>query len=313
MSSLSLSCGEPNIDVCSSLTTTSSSTSFNRTSDAPLSFVCEAIAVRSRVRCDRCARPSRVCICFVLPSAGPLPTPRLRVVVLQTRAESRAAIGTACLLPLVLADSVVHVVRGRQFPGHLLSGNEGSTSGIPVLLFPGAASVPLHKFTLPDAIVDDRNDRNAQSAKTKWEPTLACITLVVLDGSWEGAHKMLRKCSQLQNLQQVCLPHSLVEKSAPLFAARLPPSNIPGTLLACIISLDWYPGLVICPWIWRTDMCLQATTVYSSPLDSMACRCAIHSRSCCIGVGRSSSARGYCKLSVTSNHAVAVAVDSGAK
>jgi hypothetical protein len=150
---------------------------------------------RSRPHCERCLRPSPVCLCHSLP-ATPVEAP-VDVLVLQTRAESRARIGTAAILPLVLANVAVRVPQKRSIdPAQFATGS--------VLLFPGRNSVPL--------------DAYAETIKT----------LIVLDGSWDGAHKLLQRIPALRALPQVKLPEREVLLSRPLFEARRPPSNIPG-------------------------------------------------------------------------------------
>jgi DTW domain len=149
----------------------------------------------SRPHCERCLRPSPVCICHSLPAT--LVEATVDVLVLQTRAESRARIGTAAILPLVLANVAVRVAQKRSIDAAQFA--TGS-----VLLFPGKNSVPL--------------DTYAQTIKT----------LVVLDGSWDGAHKLLQRIPAFRALPQVKLPEREVLSSWPLFEARRPPSNIPG-------------------------------------------------------------------------------------
>jgi DTW domain-containing protein len=150
----------------------------------------------SRPCCERCCRPMRVCLCHCLP-LSPIAA-SIDVVVLQTRAESRARVGTAALLPLVLTNATVSVLRSRRADAALLNGDDA------VLLFPGQGSVPLD--TYPKAF----------------------RTLVVLDGSWEGAYRILRTSPAIRSLPQVRLPDQEILSSPPLFLARRPPVNIPG-------------------------------------------------------------------------------------
>lgn len=160
--------------------------------------------------CRACSRPARVCICSALP-----PTPiatAWRVLVLQTRAESKASIGSARLLPLALHHAVVEVVGGAQSIASALL-----NTGECVLLYPGRDSIALSEHAL---------------ARVRSEATTlrgACDrTLVVLDGSWEGAQRMLSKSDILRDLSRVKLPESATEALPPLFVARRPPANVPG-------------------------------------------------------------------------------------
>jgi DTW domain-containing protein YfiP len=202
-------------------------------------------ASSTRDLCPRCTRPPRVCICASLPAHSPLRTPNIRIVVLQTRAESRVAVGTARLLPLVLEHAVVHVVCSRKLPDGLLSADSDGPSSActTVLLFPGSSSVPLDELAYAHSL--DGIDASRENATRRCfhnirplslppdrhlaEPRPTYFTIVLLDGSWDGAHKMLKKCKELQTLRQVRLPERLVAQHPPLFTARRPPANIPGT------------------------------------------------------------------------------------
>jgi DTW domain-containing protein YfiP len=174
-----------------------------------------------RPRCERCRRPVRVCVCHCLPPA-PIHT-STHVVVLQTRAESRARVGTAALLPLVLANASVAVLRSRRADNILpalrninacddaaaAAAAAPAAATATVLLFPGRGSVALDTYPHP------------------------VRTLVVLDGSWEGACNVLQNSPAIRSLPRVRLPDhdglSSPSSSPPLFQARRPPVNIPGS------------------------------------------------------------------------------------
>src|SRR4051812_3448226 len=59
-----------------------------------------------RAVCQRCRRPERVCYCAELPS---LPTPQVRVLLLQHPRERDMAIGTARMASLCLPDAELWV------------------------------------------------------------------------------------------------------------------------------------------------------------------------------------------------------------
>jgi DTW domain-containing protein YfiP len=115
-----------------------------------------------RVLCPRCRRPVAVCFCRTL---EPIAT-RTRVVILQHPRERDVGINTARLARLGLAGA-----RWRcdvDFSGDPVV-REVLAAGDAYLLFPGAGAIPVEraKFASP-------------------------ITLVVLDGTWWQAEKLLK-------------------------------------------------------------------------------------------------------------------------
>lgn len=141
-----------------------------------------------RATCSRCKRPERVCICHALPS-NPLPT-LTRVLILQTRAEAKTKIKTADLIPLCLENS------------KLIVGGSELDWGIPpdaVLLFPGENAKPLN------SLVKTNN------------------TIIVLDGTWDGARRLLSRSQTLQSLPRAYIPEPYISTS--LFKARKAPST----------------------------------------------------------------------------------------
>jgi DTW domain-containing protein len=133
-----------------------------------------------RAICARCRRPESVCYCAHLVS---LPT-RTRVVLLQHPRERHVPIGTARLAHLCLPGSELFV--GVDFDDDrqvraALAGPDGGGAGRPTyLLYPGP-----HAVDLADV-----------------EPA-APITLVVVDGTWWQARKLLRRNAMLAALPQI--------------------------------------------------------------------------------------------------------------
>lgn len=115
--------------------------------------------------CSGCGRPASVCLCQRVVR---VPT-RTRVVVLQHPRESRVPIGTARLAELCLPGLVRHV--GVDFAAipevRALLEDPGAS---PILLFPG---LPARDLEL--------------------DPPPASSTLVVIDGTWWQAQKVLKK------------------------------------------------------------------------------------------------------------------------
>jgi DTW domain-containing protein len=116
-----------------------------------------------RLVCLRCTRPQVVCVCGLAPR---LET-RTRVLFLQHPRERRMAIGTARLAHLGLPGSALRV--GLDFSGDPVVAAAVAQDPPPYLLFPGANAVSL------DEVPRDRP-----------------ATVVVLDGTWSQAKKLLR-------------------------------------------------------------------------------------------------------------------------
>ncbi|MGA9523455.1 MAG: tRNA-uridine aminocarboxypropyltransferase [Myxococcaceae bacterium] len=123
--------------------------------------------------CWRCRRPQRVCYCAQIPT---LET-RTRVVFLQHRRESRVAIGTARMAHLALPNSEFHV--GIEFEGDPRIDALAQQPGT-FLLFPSDDARPLGELA-PGELK----------------------TLVVVDGTWPLAKKLIRINPTLQRLPRV--------------------------------------------------------------------------------------------------------------
>src|SRR5450755_4606253 len=124
-------------------------------------------AFEPRAICGRCRRPSRVCYCAYLPV---LPT-RTRIVILQHPRERYVPIGTAHMASLCLPNAELHV--GIDLDERLLSDPERP----PVLLYPGEGAFDVTR-----------------------EPPRGPVTLVVVDGTWSQAKKLVKKSPALAAL-----------------------------------------------------------------------------------------------------------------
>lgn len=111
------------------------------------------------MRCLRCRRAASVCYC---PHLTPIVS-RTRVVFLQHPKERRVAIGTARLAHLALPNSELHV--GFAFGDHPVAAKLAAGAA---LLFPGPGALD------PAAL-----------------PAGPPRTLVVIDGTWSQARKLL--------------------------------------------------------------------------------------------------------------------------
>lgn len=135
-----------------------------------------AMADDRRAMCERCRRPRSVCYCAHIPT---LPT-RTQVLLLQHPRERHVAIGTARMAHLALPSSLLRV--GVDFARDAVVMDWLSAAGAPpaFVLFPGARAVELSEL-----------------------PRDRPIRLVVLDGSWTLARKLLHLNPFLQALPQV--------------------------------------------------------------------------------------------------------------
>ncbi len=127
-----------------------------------------------RPTCRRCLRPETFCVCGGL---GPIPS-RTRVVILQHPREARLAICSARLTRVALANAELH--RGVSFEADPRVREVVAAPGT-ALLFPGG--VPAE-----DAAAD---------------PPRA---LVVVDGTWLQAEKMLEANPAIAALPRIAIP-----------------------------------------------------------------------------------------------------------
>jgi DTW domain-containing protein YfiP len=113
--------------------------------------------------CPRCTRPQVVCVCALAPA---LQT-RTQVMFLQHPRERRMAIGTARLAHLGLPGSVLRV--GLDFSNDKVVQAALAAQPVPHVLFPGEHAIDVHDL-----------------------PPDSAISLIVLDGTWSQAKKLLR-------------------------------------------------------------------------------------------------------------------------
>jgi DTW domain-containing protein YfiP len=137
-----------------------------------------------------CRRPSSVCYCAHL---LPLQT-RLRVVFLQHPREARVPISTARMAHLMLLNSELH--KGVSFESHPRVQELVDDPGA-ALLFPGEGA-------------QDPRDIDAGSVRT----------LVVLDGTWPQARKVLKQNPILDRLRRI----GLVPAQPGNYRIRRPPA-----------------------------------------------------------------------------------------
>lgn len=130
----------------------------------------------SRPRCERCLRPLAQCLCALIPSLAS----RTRVVLLQHPSETRHALNTARLAALGLVNAELRIGEVFDDLAELLT-----TPGYrPVLLFPG---------------------EQAQVLTAYGEASGIPLLLIVPDGTWRKARKLLYLNPLLESLPRVTL------------------------------------------------------------------------------------------------------------
>ncbi len=161
----------------------------------------------SRPQCRRCSRPLDHCLCALIPSLAS----RTRVLILQHPSEAGHALNTARLAALGLTNA--ELIVGEVFDDWpaLLAPAEYRAC----LLFPGEQAQPLGEF--------------AESADAR--PPL----LVVPDGTWRKARKLLYLNPPLAALPRVALPQGL---SSRYRLRKAPMAGALSTVEALVAALD---------------------------------------------------------------------------
>jgi len=157
----------------------------------------------SRARCPRCERPLQHCLCALIPRLDN----HTRVLLLQHPSEVGHALNTARLAALGLVNAELRV--GEDFNDLDLSAWDAW------LLFPGESAV-----TLADL-----------SARPVDKPRL----LVVPDGTWRKARKLLHLNPNLAALPRVVLPQGLTSRYR---LRKAPAEGALSTIEAVVHALD---------------------------------------------------------------------------
>ena len=159
----------------------------------------------SRPRCERCLRPLAHCLCALIPRLGS----RTRVLLLQHPSEVDHALNTARLAALGLDNAQLRVGEVFDDLDQLLH-QPGYT---PRLLFPGEGAQTL----------------TAQDSESA--PTL----LVVPDGTWRKARKLLHLNPELAALPRVSLGATPVSRYR---LRKAPSADALSTLEAVVHALE---------------------------------------------------------------------------
>lgn len=145
------------------------------TSDSPL----------RRPRCERCLRPVAHCLCALIPCLANT----THLLVIQHPSEQKHALNTGRMLALGLNRADLVITESLAEHPHWLSAL-ADPQWLTELLFPGEG-VPV----IGPRLVDARPRR-----------------LVLLDGTWRKARKLLHLNPVLQTLPRVSLPQGLVSR-----------------------------------------------------------------------------------------------------
>ncbi|MCI0919220.1 DTW domain-containing protein [Pseudomonas stutzeri] len=160
----------------------------------------------SRSQCPRCQRPSSHCLCALIPSI----TNDTAVLILQHPSESGHALNTARLAALGLTNAELRI--GERFED--LPADDGVEN---YLLFPGERAIGVYDL--------------AQASGP--------LRLIVPDGTWRKARKLLHLNPGLASLPRATLPEGLVSRY------RLRKAPMPGalsTLEAIVTALNLLEG-----------------------------------------------------------------------
>ncbi|MDP3845644.1 MAG: DTW domain-containing protein [Pseudomonas sp.] len=160
-----------------------------------------------RSRCERCQRPQNHCLCGLIPQLAS----RTRVLILQHPDEARHALNTARLAALGLCNAELLIA--EQFPELPELLNDPAYQAW--LLFPGEGAQPL----------------TAIAGATDPRPLL----LVVPDGTWRKARKLLYLNPLLAALPRVALPEGLTSRYR---LRKAPMAGALSTLEAIVTALN---------------------------------------------------------------------------
>ncbi|MDH4565658.1 DTW domain-containing protein [Pseudomonas sp. BN414] len=160
-----------------------------------------------RPSCPRCQRPETHCLCPSIPHLAS----RTRVLLLQHPSEVNHALNTARLAALGLANAELRV--GERFTD--LAETLADTRYRACLLFPGDDARPVAE------VAGDDDPRP--------------LLLVVPDGTWRKARKLLYLNPELEALPRVTLPDGLTSRYR---LRKAPMAGALSTLEAIVAALD---------------------------------------------------------------------------
>ena len=158
-----------------------------------------------RPQCSRCKRPLSHCLCALIPSL----CSRTRVLILQHPDEGSHALNTARLAALGLQNCELRI--GESFDDLALGESRN------VLLFPGENAAPVESLASPGELP----------------------RLIVLDGTWRKARRLLHLNPELCALPRVALPPGLVSRYR---LRKAPQPGALSTVEAITVALNLLEG-----------------------------------------------------------------------
>lgn len=148
---------------------------------------------KARPLCLRCRKPQVTCYCPTLAKIVTSP----RIVILMHPLEAKHPVGTGRMAHRCLANS--QFIEGVDFTHHAgVNALINDPKLFPMILFPGPQSLDLARCS-PE-------ERQALYPKDR-EPVV-----IVLDGTWHLAKKMLHRSKNLQTLPRVCFTPSRLSR-----------------------------------------------------------------------------------------------------
>jgi len=140
---------------------------------------------RMRRLCFTCLQPTMACYCTHVRRFDP----RMKFVILIHRLEVRRRIATGRLSHLCLKNS--ELMMGYDYSRHQrLTEIVSDPKHFPVVLFPGPRSADLSAMKPSERATVFPKDKTP--------------VVIVIDGTWNTAKKMLRRSSNLRDLPRIC-------------------------------------------------------------------------------------------------------------
>jgi DTW domain-containing protein YfiP len=135
--------------------------------------------------CLKCRQPDFTCYCSVIERLDP----KMKFVILIHPIEVRRRIATGRMSHLILEGS--HLIKGEDYTHDKeLNAILDDPTLYPVILYPGKKAVNLSQTNL--------------SERMKLVPKDKQLALIVIDGTWNTARKMMHVSRNLHALPQVC-------------------------------------------------------------------------------------------------------------
>lgn len=178
--------------------------------------------------CGGCHRPHTLCLCPHLPS--PKLSTQTSILILQHPNERRKRnLSTTPLLQLALQNCVVKKKVGYDFDESII---QKFPAKQPLLLYPSETAIVLDED-------DCENDASACAAKTFRRADKDKNLLILMDGTWGEAKRMMRQSPKLvERCQKMCF-QSVDETSMYDVLRREPQAHCLSTLEACSKALGY--------------------------------------------------------------------------